>query len=243
VPPHIQAADLVTIGLLVVLEALLSADNAMVLAVLVLGLPSKQRKKALRYGVVGALVFRILAVLLAVQLLQLEWVKLLGGGYLLWLVYTHFFRHDDVADRGSIRKAKPLLGLSPFWATVVRVELTDFVFAIDSILAAVAMSPKTWVVVTGGVLGIIAMRVVVGQLLATVQRYPALVDAAFVIIAWVAAKVLVEYAHQMHWIGWEIPRWLSLGLIVVIFAAAYVYARRQGPRKISAETREVLDEE
>ena len=86
-----------------------------------------------------------------------------------------------------------MLGLSAFWATVVKVELTDIVFAIDSILVAVAMSNKTWVILTGGILGIIAMRLVIGKLLALIQRYPALVDGAFVIIAWVGIKLLLEY--------------------------------------------------
>jgi predicted tellurium resistance membrane protein TerC len=76
-----------------------------------------------------------------------------------------------------------------FWTTVIKVELTDIVFAVDSILVAVAMSPKLWVIITGGLLGIVAMRLVIGQLLVLVQRYPALVDGAFVIIGWVALKL------------------------------------------------------
>ena len=91
------------------------------------------------------------------------------------------------------------------------------------------MSPKLWVVVTGGILGIVAMRLVVGQLLVLVQRYPALVDGAFIIIAWVGFKLGVEYLHDAHYISLEIPRWLSLGLIVVIFVIAFIYARMQGP--------------
>jgi predicted tellurium resistance membrane protein TerC len=112
---------------------------------------------------------------------------------------------------------------------VVRVEAINLAFSIDSILVAVAMSPKTWVVITGGILGIVAMRLVVGQLLRLVQRYPPLVDGAFVIIAWVGVKLGLEYLHDAHYIGFEIPQWLSLGLIVVIFTAAFVYARMQGP--------------
>ena len=119
--------------------------------------------------------------------------------------------------------------MPPFWATVVRVELINLAFSIDSILVAVAMSPKLWVVVTGGILGIVAMRLVVGQLLVLVQRYPALVDGAFVIIAWVGVKLSVEYLHDAHYTDVEIPRWFSLGFIVVIFMVAYVYARLQGP--------------
>lgn len=225
-PIDFHASDLVTIALLVLLEGLLSADNAMVLAVLVLGLPKEEQRKALRYGIVGAFVFRIAATVFAAQMIQLRIVQLIGGLYLLWLPYHHFFRGGDAQERRTPPKATPWLGLSAFWATVVKVELTDIVFAIDSILVAVAMSPKLWVILTGGIIGIIAMRLVIGQLIAVVRRYPALVDGAFVIIAWVALKLLVEYLHDLRVIAWVVPKWLSLGLIVVIFVIAFMYARR-----------------
>jgi YkoY family integral membrane protein len=222
----IQPSDFLTIGLLVALEGLLSADNALVLAILVLGLPKPQQTKALRYGILGAFFFRTVATLLAVYLIRLGWVKLAGAGYLLYLVYRHFHA-GDAAERRNAAEAKPAFGLSAFWATVVKVELTDIVFAIDSILVAVAMSPKTWVVITGGILGIITMRLVIGKLLSLVERYPPLVDGAFIIIAWVAIKLFVEYLHTEGYIHWEIPKPISLGLIVVIFGGAYLYARRR----------------
>ena len=225
----VHASDFVTIALLVALEGLLSADNAMVLAVLVLGLPRAQQQKALRYGILGAFAFRAMATAGAAYMIQLLWVRLLGGLYLLYLPYQHFFGHGDADGRREPKAAQPWLGMTAFWATVVRVELTDIVFAIDSILVAVAMSNKLWVIITGGILGIIAMRLVIGQLLALVRRYPALVDGAFVIIAWVGIKLLVEYLHALGWIHLEIPKWLSLGLIVVIFGISLAYARRQGP--------------
>ncbi len=223
-------ADLVTIGTLVVLEGLLSADNALVMAVMVLGLPEADRKKALSYGLVGAFGLRILATLLAVFLMQLLWVKVAGGAYLLYLVWQHFTGHGDDADRSQPPPAQPAFGLSAFWAAVVRVELMNLAFSIDSILVAVAMSPKRWVVIAGGILGIIAMRVVVGQLMALVQKYPPLVDGAFVIITWVAIKLFVEYAHARHYISWTIPQVWSLAVIFVIFGGAWLYARAQGPR-------------
>src|SRR6478672_6296254 len=201
----------------------------MVLAVLVLGLPKKQQRKALRYGIVGAFTFRTIAVLLAVYLIRLGWVKLVGAGYLMYLVYNHFGGGQSAEQRRTAPPAQPAFGLSAFWATVVKVELTDLVFAIDSILVAVAMSPKTWVVITGGVLGIVAMRLVVGQLISLVKKYPTLVDAAFVIIAWVGVKLGLEYFYAVGYIHFEVPRSVSLGLIIVIFAIAYIYARSKGP--------------
>src|SRR6185295_2308892 len=157
---HAHASDFVTIGLLVVLEGLLSADNALVLAIMILGLPRRDQKKALRYGLLGAFAFRIAATLLAVYLIRLAWVKLLGGLYLIYLTYQHFFQSGDAEQRSKPKPAKPWLGLSALWATVLKVELVNIAFSVDSILVAVAMSPKQWVVLTGGLLGIVAMRIV-----------------------------------------------------------------------------------
>ena len=228
-PPEgsVSPSDFLTIGLLVGLEALLSADNAMVLAILVLGLPRTDQRKALRYGIVGAFTFRIAATLLAVYLKDIQFVLLIGAAYLLWLPYNHFTGHAEGTDRRAPRPATSWLGLSPFWSTVAKVELTDIVFAIDSILVAVALSNKTWVIVTGGLLGVVAMRLVIGQLLALVQRYPTLVDGAFLIIGWVAVKLILEFLHNGGWVQFEVPKWLSLGLIAVIFVGSWLLARRR----------------
>jgi YkoY family integral membrane protein len=237
---NVQFADFLTIGLLVLLEGLLSADNALVLAILVLGLPKREQRKALRYGMVGAFAFRTVAVVLAVHLIRVSLVKLIGAAYLLYLSYSHFFRGGGASERRAIKPAGPWLGLAPFWATVVKVELTDAVFAVDSILVAVAMSPKTWVVISGGLLGILMMRMVIGQLLVLVRTYPALVDGAFIIIAWVGVKLMVEFFRAQGLIHFEISKWFSFGLIVVIFLLSYIYARHQGPAIDSSEEAEEL---
>jgi len=219
-----HVSDLLTIAALVALEGLLSADNAMVLAVLVLGLPKPQQRKALRYGIFGAFAFRSIATVLAAFLIRLGSVKLVGAAYLLYLVYRHFGGGDTAEERRAARPAEPWLGMTPFWATVAKVELTDLVFAIDSILVAVAMSPKLWVILSGGVPGIITMRMVFGQLLSLIERYPLLVDGAFVIIAWVSIRLVLEFLHAQGWVAFQVPEWISLGLIVVIFGASLGYA-------------------
>ena len=225
----IASSDLAIVGFLVVLEGLLSADNALVMAIMVLGLPRAQHKQALRYGLLGGFAFRIIATLLAVYLIKLAWIKLLGGLYLLYLTYCHFTGREEGEDRRTPPKAKPWMGLSAFWGTVVKVEMINLAFSIDSIIVAVGMSPKTWVIVTGGILGIVAMRLVAGQLIALVQRYPALVDGAFVIIAWVGIKLVLDYLHALDLIAFEISHELSIALVVLIFIAAFVYAKMQGP--------------
>ena len=225
-----ESGDLITILVLIVLEGLLSADNALVMAVMVLGLPRDQHQKALRYGLIGAFAFRIVATLLATLLIRIVWVKLAGGLYLAYLTLQHFrTRGHGEAGHGAGAGSE-----RAFWMMVVRVELMNLAFSIDSILVAVAMSPKIEVVLAGGILGIVAMRLVVGQLLDLIRRYPTLVDGAFVIIGWVAIKLVVEYLHEAGFIGLTVPRWLSLGAIGVIFVASYLVARRRdAPRTIA----------
>ena len=241
----VELSDLVTVALLIGLEGLLSADNALVMAIMVLGLPKARHKQALRYGLLGGFAFRIAATLLATHLIRIAWVELVGGLYLLYLAYSHFWGHPEGSDRRTPPRARAWLGMSPFWATVVRVELINLAFSVDSILVAVAMSPKLWVVITGGILGIVAMRVVVGQLIVLVERYPALVDGAFIIIAWVGLKLGVEYLHDAGYVAFEISQWLSISLIVTIFLIALVYAKIQGPVEqvspLTEKAEEILD--
>ena len=210
--PLFESGDLLTIVLLVALEGLLSADNALVIAVMVLGLPKNQHQAALKYGLVGAFIFRFAATLLAVYLIRVGWVKVAGGLYLLYLAYAHFrqsqrpgiFARPAESDRDGSGWARS----GPRWCAS---SSSNLAFSIDSILVAVAMSPKLWVVLTGGILGIITMRLVVGQLIALIERYPALVNGAFIIIAWVGIKLIAEYLHTAGYTHIAIPQWLSLG--------------------------------
>jgi YkoY family integral membrane protein len=195
------------------------------MAVMVLGLPREDHHKALRYGLIGAFAFRTLATLLATFLIRVVWIKLVGAGYLFYLTYSHFFGQGE-EDRHAVPPARPGFGVSALWATVVRVEVVNLAFSIDSILVAVAMSPKRWVVLMGGLLGLAAMRLVVGQLIELIRKYPAIVDGAFIIIAWVACKLLADYLHDMAWIAWKISSTVSLTIVVVIFIISYLYARR-----------------
>jgi YkoY family integral membrane protein len=229
----IHVADLATVGFLVVLESLLSADNALVMAVMVAGLPEHTHRRALSLGLIGALAFRLGATALAIYLIHAAWLKLCGGLYLVYLSGKHFWSHRGRGDRPT-SPGKTLPGLSAFWGTVIRVELVNLAFSVDSILVAVGMSTKFWVVLSGGLLGVMAMRVVVRQLIALIRTHPALIEGAFAIIGWVGGKLLLEYAHQMTWVSWEFPQALSLALVVAILIASYVVAQRQSVRRDEA---------
>jgi YkoY family integral membrane protein len=170
-----------------------------------------------------------------VYLIRIAWVKLLGGAYLLYLAWQHFSRSGETEARRSPPKAQPAFGLSALWATIVRVEMVNLALSVDSILVAVAMSPKAWVVMTGGVLGIVALRLVVGQLLVIIRRYPALIDGAFIIIGWVGLKLLLDYGNTINVITWKIPDVFSIGVIIAIFLVALWYARWQGPKPVETD--------
>ncbi len=218
-----MTVDLATIGLLIVLEALMSADNALVMAVMVLDLPRDQHARALSYGLFGAFALRIGATLVATLLIRIAWVQALGGLYLIYLAGRHFLvgEHEPAAASTTGRPA--------FWRTVVRLELMNLAFSVDSILVAVAMSPNKWVVLSGGLLGVLAMRVVASRLVILMQRWPALADGAFVIILWVGLRLLVAYAHMQGWIGWEVSQAWSLAIIILLLALSAGYAAWKGP--------------
>lgn len=224
-------SDLLTILILVGLEGILSADNALVLAVMVLPLPPDQQRKALRYGLIGAFVLRTIATLLAIWLVRIKWITLVGGIYLLYLVYRHFTAHPDEehVEGAAPKVAKGILGLSLFWSTVIKVEATDLVFAVDSILVAVGVThgdaSKIWVIITGGILGIIMMRLLTMQVLELVRHYPKLIDGAYIIIAWVGIKLAWEYLHYTHLVPFGIPKEWAIGIVVLLFIASYIYAR------------------
>lgn len=202
IDPSGWTSIVVAIATLVLLEGLLSADNALVLAVMVRHLPKEQQKRALRYGIWGAFVFRFVAVVFATYLLEFWWLKVGGGLYLIFLAVRHFLTRDEGHDPEA-----PRLGRG-FWGTVVNVELADVAFSIDSILAAVAMAevlPEAiearslgflgltlgmLIVYVGGVLGIIMMRLVAGLFLVLLDRFKGLAAGAYVLVAWIGIKLV-----------------------------------------------------
>jgi YkoY family integral membrane protein len=221
-----------TIVWLVFLEGLLSADNALVLAMMVRHLPKPQQKRALRYGMVGAFVFRVIAVLLAKVLLDYWFLKVVGGVYLLYLALAHFLARRE----GSAEARSRQFGAG-FWGTVVSVELADIAFSIDSILAAVAMaegmparfgeSTKVVIVVIGGILGIITMRYVAQSFILLLDKFKGLEAGAYGLVAWIGLKLVTGGLHDAKLIAFEMNEWifwpgmLAIVLIGVLYKPAY----------------------
>lgn len=203
---------------LVIMEGLLSADNALVLAVMVKHLPEKQRKKALMYGMIGAFFFRFLFIGIGVYLVHFWEVKVLGALYLLYLVYKYFKeknKEEDEEDH-SFKGGWLQRTFGMFWATVIMVELMDVAFSADSILAAFAISNEVWILLLGGVLGIVMMRTVATVFLKLLEAIPELETTAYILIAIIALKMLAGV------VGFEMPHWLFFIVIASAFAITFV---------------------
>lgn len=195
--------SLAIIGNLIIIESLLSVDNAAVLATMVMDLPHDQRNRALRYGIWGAYIFRGLAMIFAAFLIKIWWLKPLGGLYLLYLVYDWWkgkqteSTNDDVIDKQSNWLYKITVGtFGSFWATVALVELMDMAFSIDNVFAAVAFTPNIILVCTGVFIGILAMRFIAQSFVKLMEKYSFLETAAFIVIAILGMKLIMSlYEH------------------------------------------------
>ena len=174
--------DYLAILSLVFLEGILSVDNALVLAVMVKPLPKHQQKKALTYGIIGAFLFRLIALACLTALIKFVWIKILGGAYLCYLAIDHF--------RNAAKSEECVPVVRSFWATVAMVELMDVSFSIDSILAAVSVSENLTVIFIGGVLGIIMMRFAATIAVKLLEKYPMLSHVAYVIIGVLGIKLI-----------------------------------------------------
>ena len=197
--------SLAIIGNLIIIESLLSVDNAAVLATMVMDLPEKQRDKALKYGIWGAYIFRGLAMVFAAFLIQIWWLKPLGGLYLLYLVYD-FWKgkqteqtEDDILDKNSNWLYRATVGsLGNFWATVALVELMDMAFSIDNVFAAVAFTPNIILVCFGVFIGILAMRFIAQWFVKLMGKYSFLETAAFVVIAILGLKLTLSLVEHFY---------------------------------------------
>nr|WP_295970582.1 TerC family protein [uncultured Bacillus sp.] len=205
------------IGTLVIMEGLLSADNALVLAIMVKPLPKKQQRKALTYGLIGAYFFRFLFIGMGVLLIKFWWIKVIGTLYLAYLVYKHFCKNDEKTEEHTVKKDSWLIRtFGAFWATVISVELLDLAFSVDSILAALAISDKVWILLLGGMLGILMMRTVAKLFVILIEKIPELENTAYILIALIAVKMFASI------FGFELDHTIFFIVIIAAFAVTFI---------------------
>lgn len=214
---------------ILLLEVILSFDNAAVLATMVKDLPKEQQAKALKYGILGAYIFRGVALFLVEGILQFWWLKPIGGAYLLYMAIKHFANKSIQAEiEEEVEQTKKsfiyrytvgIIGV--FWSTVLAVEFMDFVFSIDNIFAVVAFSDNIVLIIIGVFIGILAMRFVAKYFILLMEKIPAMESAAFVVIALLGIKlclaILVHYFPSYDWIESEKFDMYVSGLTLLVF--------------------------
>lgn len=229
--------------ILICLEGLLSADNALVLAVIAKNLPEDKKKKAINYGIILAFVFRFIA-LFAISFIANVWqIQAIGAIYLLYLGLKHVLpigkKKDGTEEENQTNEEAKT---AKFWPTVAKLGIADLAFAIDSILAAVALAlglPETTlghfggmdagkflIVVLGGIAGLILIKFAATWFVKLLNDKPALETTAYAIVAWVGVKLaVITLAHEKvgvldshfpHSAGWTTTFYIVLVAIALI---------------------------
>lgn len=198
----------VVLLILVVLEAVLSADNAIALAAIASGLDDRKlQRQALNFGLVGAYILRITLILTATWVIQFWQFEVLGAAYLLWLVFEHFRSEEDEEHHHHGPRFTSL------WQAIPIIAVTDLAFSLDSVTTAIAVSDKTWLVIAGGTIGVITLRFMAGLFIRWLKEYVHLEDAGYITVSFVGLRLLVR-AIKPELVP---PEWIMVAAIAFVF--------------------------
>ncbi|MGB3612459.1 MAG: DUF475 domain-containing protein [Elainellaceae cyanobacterium] len=205
---NIGVDALLLLPVLIALEVVLSADNAIALAAIAQGLSSQTlQRRALNLGLVVAFVLRVLLILTATWVIRFWQFEVLGAAYLLWLVFQ-YFTSDDADDEHHGPKFTAL------WQAIPMIAVTDLAFSLDSVTTAIALSKDLWVVIVGGTIGVITLRFMAGLFISWLDEFTYLEDAGFVTVGFVGIRLLLRVINPML----VPPEWLMVTLIGALFA-------------------------
>lgn len=194
--------------LLVVLEAVLSADNAIALASIAQGLEDRaSQRRALNIGLIGAYFLRVALILTATWVIQFWQFEVLGAVYLLWLAFKYFTSPEDAQHHHQGFRFTSL------WQAIPVIAVTDLAFSLDSVTTAIAVSDQTWLILVGGTIGVIALRFLAGLFIRWIAEYEHLEDAGYVAVGLVGLRLLLKALAP----AFVPPEWLMIGAIVLVF--------------------------
>lgn len=216
--PNFGIDTFLLLGILVTLEAVLSADNAIALAAISQGLKdSKMQRQALNLGLVAAFVLRVCLILTATWVTKFWQFELLGAGYLLWLVFQYFSSNASDSEEHHGPQFDSL------WQAIPMIALTDLAFSLDSVTTAIAVSQETWLVITGGLIGIIALRFMAELFIRWLDEFIHLEDAGYITVGFVGLRLLAKALIP----DLVPPEWVMIGLIAVLFT--WGFSKRKLP--------------
>lgn len=209
-PVNVGVDTLAMIVILVALEVVLSADNAIALAAIAQGLQDgKQQRQALNFGLVIAFVLRVILIVTATWVTQFWQFELLGAAYLLWLVFQ-YFTSDTEDDEGHHHHGARF---ATVWQAIPTIAFTDLAFSLDSVTTAIAISKELWLVILGGLIGVISLRFVAELFIRWLKEYVYLQDAGYITVGLVGLRLLIKVFND----SLVPPQWMMITAIALLF--------------------------
>jgi YkoY family integral membrane protein len=200
---------LLLLPVLVALEAVLSADNAIALAAITQGLQDpKLEKQALNIGLVCAYLLRVSLIFAASWVIDFWQFELAGALYLMWLVFQYFTSSEDPQHHHHGPRFASL------WHAIPVIAFTDLAFSLDSVTTAIAISQKTWLILLGGSIGVVTLRFMAGLFIRWLDEYDHLEDAGYLTVALVGLRLLMRVIND----SLVPPEWLMVSLVAILFA-------------------------
>lgn len=200
---------------LIALEAVLSADNAIALAAIAQGLEDKQQQQqALNFGLLVAYGLRMGLILAATWVVRFWQIELLGALYLLWLVADYFLAQEDATHRRS-------LPFTSLWQAIPIIAVTDLAFSLDSVTTAIAIADDLWLILAGGTIGVITLRFLAELFIRWLEIFTHLEDAGFLTVGLVGLRLLIRVINP----SLVPPEWLMLLLIGLLFVWGFSQRR------------------
>ncbi|MCY7273064.1 MAG: DUF475 domain-containing protein [Phormidesmis sp. CAN_BIN44] len=209
---------------LVALEAVLSADNAIALAAIAQGLQKPElERRALNIGLVFAYILRMSLILTASWVSKYWQFELAGAIYLLWLVFQYFSSDSDDGDEHRGPRFTSL------WQAIPVLALTDLAFSLDSVTTAIAVSQETWLILIGATIGIIALRFMAGLFIRWLDEFTHLEDAGYITVALVGLRLLMRVIND----SLVPPEWVMVTAVALIFV--WGFSKRNPVEEKAAE--------
>jgi YkoY family integral membrane protein len=195
--------------ILVALEAVLSADNAIALASIAEGLKDKkQQTHALNIGLLMAYVLRMVLIITATWIINYWQFEVIGGLYLIWLSFRYFTHVEPDDDDDGSR-----LDFTHLWQAIPIIGFTDLAFSLDSVTTAIAVADEIWLIIAGGTIGVITLRFLAELFIRWIQIYTHLEDAGFITVALVGFRLLIKVIYPQL----IPPEWLMISIILILF--------------------------
>ena len=208
---------------IIVINILLSGDNAVVIALACRNLPEKQRRWGIFWGAAGAIVLRIVLTIFAVSLLTLPWLKIIGAVLLLWIGVKLIA--DESGEGGHEIQATDQL-----YAAVRTVIIADLVMSLDNVIGVAAAAKGSLTLLIFGLVLSIPLVIVGSQLIMkAIERFPILIVAGGGLLGYVAGEMAVTDTAiadwinaNAHWLHWGLP---VAGIVLVVGVARLLQAR------------------